>query len=102
MAARLNRRHQDMVRDKIQASQLINRLTDHALGLIELSTTQIKAIEILLSKSLPSLTAIEHSGEIETKAPAEMTDAELVERIAGMRRGIAAPQTGAQEPPSVH
>ena len=29
MAARLNRRHQDMVRQKIQASQLINRLENY-------------------------------------------------------------------------
>jgi hypothetical protein len=62
MAARLNPRHQDMVRDKIQATQLINRLENHALGDVELSPTQIKAIEILLKKSLPDLSAVEHSG----------------------------------------
>ena len=65
MAVRLNRRHQDMVRDKIQASQLINRLEDHALGEVELSQTQIKAIEILLKKSLPDLSAVEHTGDPE-------------------------------------
>jgi len=63
MAARLNPRHQDMVRDKIQASQLINRLEDHALNGLELSQTQIKAIEILLKKSLPDLSAVEVSGQ---------------------------------------
>ena len=65
MAARLNRRHQEMVRDKIQASQLINRLENHALGELELSQTQIKAIEILLRKTLPDLSAVEHSGDDE-------------------------------------
>lgn len=65
MAARLNRRHQDMVRDKIQASQLVNRLEDHALGDVELSQTQIKAIEILLKKTLPDLSAVEHTGDEE-------------------------------------
>lgn len=65
MAARLNRRHQDMVRDKIQANHLINRLENHALGEIELSQTQIKAIEILLRKTLPDLSAVEHSGDEE-------------------------------------
>jgi hypothetical protein len=65
MAARLNRRHQDMVRDKIQANHLINRLENHALGEIELSPTQIRAIEILLNKTLPNLTAVELSGDEE-------------------------------------
>lgn len=55
--------HQDDVRAKIQASQLINRLSDHALKDLELSQTQIKAIEILLRKSLPDLSSIELTGE---------------------------------------
>lgn len=65
MAARLRLRHQDEVRAKIQASQLLNRLTDHAFGVIELSNSQIKAIEILLKKSIPDLQAIELSGDAE-------------------------------------
>jgi len=59
----MGRLHQDDVRAKIQASQLINRLTDHALHDLELSVTQIKAIEILLRKSLPDLSAVELTGE---------------------------------------
>lgn len=63
MAARtLRTRHSDEIRAKIQASQLINRLTKHALGEVELSATQIRAIEILLKKSVPDLTAVELSG----------------------------------------
>lgn len=67
MAARLNPRHQNMVREKIKTSQLINRLQDHILGKVELTTSQIKAIEILLKKSLPDLSAVEHTGEIENR-----------------------------------
>ena len=52
MAARLNRLHQDSVRAKIQASQLINVLTDHALGKRELTATQVQAAKILLDKSV--------------------------------------------------
>lgn len=63
MAARIRTKHQDEVRAKIQASQLINRLTDHALGEVELSTTQVRAIEILLKKTIPDLTAVELSGD---------------------------------------
>lgn len=63
MAARINKLHQNDVRSKIQASQLVNRLTDHALGNIELSNTQVRAIDILLKKTIPDLTSIEHKGD---------------------------------------
>lgn len=67
MAARLKKHHQDDVRAKIQASQLVNVLQNHALGSdeTEMSASRLKAIEILLRKSLPDLTAIEHSGDSE-------------------------------------
>ena len=62
MAGRpINKLHQADVRSKIQASQLINRLTDHALGEVELSATQVRAIEILLKKTIPDLSAVELS-----------------------------------------
>jgi hypothetical protein len=63
MAERLRKTHQDSVRTKIQTSQLINRLTDHALGEVELTPTQVQSINILLKKSLPDLQSIEHTGE---------------------------------------
>lgn len=61
MAGRpMNKLHQEDVRRKIQASQLLNVLQDHALGNTEeLSPSRIKAIEILLRKSLPDLSAIQ-------------------------------------------
>lgn len=63
MAARMRKTHQEDVRAKIQASQLINVLQNHALGLTEeLHPSRIKAIEILLKKSLPDLTAIDLQG----------------------------------------
>jgi hypothetical protein len=63
MAARLRKTHQDDVRAKIQTSQLINRLENHALGEIDLSATQIKAIEVLIRKTLPDLSSVEMTGE---------------------------------------
>jgi len=56
--------HQDDVRRKIQVSQLINVLQNHALtgeGTIE--PTRMKAIEILLRKSMPDLSSVELSGD---------------------------------------
>jgi hypothetical protein len=58
MAARLRTTHQEDVRTKIQTSQLINRLQDHALGKIELEPSQIKAIEVLIRKTLPDLSQV--------------------------------------------
>jgi hypothetical protein len=57
MAARLNPRHQEMVRDKIRASQLVNRLEDHAFGKVEMSATQVQAALGLLKKCVPDLSA---------------------------------------------
>lgn len=68
MAARINKiRHDDETRAKIQTSQLLNRLNDHVFGqgdnAVEISQTQMKAIEILLRKSLPDLSAVTVSGD---------------------------------------
>lgn len=64
MAAKLNPRHSQMVRDKIQATELINVLQNHALGLSDdIKPSRLKAIEILLKKSVPDLSAVELSGD---------------------------------------
>jgi hypothetical protein len=52
------------VRERIKTSMLVNRLADHVSGVVELSATQVRAAEILLSKTLPSLSSVEHSGEV--------------------------------------
>lgn len=63
MAARLRAKHQEEVRTKIQTSQLLNVLQDHALGkTVELAQSRIKAIEILLRKTLPDLSQISGAG----------------------------------------
>ena len=64
MAARIRKTHQEEIRAKIQASQLINVLQNHALGLTEeLSVSRMKAIEILLRKSVPDLSSITIEGD---------------------------------------
>ena len=62
MAARLTKRLADQTRDAIQTSMLINRLSDHIFGEVELSPTQVRGIEILLRKTVPDLKATEISG----------------------------------------
>lgn len=75
MAARLNKAHQDDVRLKIKTSQLVNRLQDFALGgvdpktgdHIEIDGVRLKAIEVLLRKSLPDLSTVTLQGGDEDK-----------------------------------
>jgi hypothetical protein len=63
VAIRKTLSHDTRTREKIQTSQLINRLENHAFGSVELTPTQVKAIEVLLRKTLPDLQAIQHSGD---------------------------------------
>ena len=65
MAGRpINKLHQEDVRKKIQVSQLLNVLQNHALGIDEdLSPTRMKAIEILLRKSMPDMASVTVSGD---------------------------------------
>ncbi len=64
MAGRpIGKLHQEDVRRKIQVSQLLNVLQNHALAESddesEISMSRMKAIEILLRKSLPDLSAMQ-------------------------------------------
>jgi len=65
MAARLNKRHDEEARNKIQASQLINRLSANAMGELkkEMTTGQIKSAEILLRKRLPDMSNVTMTGD---------------------------------------
>ena len=65
MAARKQLWHDGATREKIQASQLINRLSDHVFGKIDLSPTQVRSAEILLRKVMPDLALVDHTGEVE-------------------------------------
>lgn len=66
MAARKNPAIDQAHRERIQTTQLVNRLQKNGLGELdpELSPSQVKSIEILLRKALPDLSAVEHSGQI--------------------------------------
>lgn len=66
MAARIRAKHQDEVRAKIQASQLINRVQEYAMGNLtdeEVSPNRLNAIKLLLAKTLPDLSSVEITGD---------------------------------------
>jgi hypothetical protein len=66
-------------REKIKTTQLINRLQDHGLGEIEMSPTQVRAIEILLKKRVPDLASVALGGG---------HDGEPIELMAGARETL--------------
>lgn len=63
MAATIRKTRQDEVRAKIQAGNLIARLEKHIGGELMLENSQLKAIEILLDRSIPKLSSVELTGE---------------------------------------
>ncbi|MCA0856146.1 hypothetical protein [Phaeobacter italicus] len=63
MAKRKQLFHPDEVKQKIQASQLINRLQDHVFSdEPTMDGTQVTAALKLLGKVVPDLKAVEHTG----------------------------------------
>lgn len=60
---RLSPRVMKETRDKIDTTTIINKLNKHVKGELEMESTQIRAAEILLKKTLPDLQAITHSGD---------------------------------------
>lgn len=62
MAARTNKVGRTAKERQLAAAgQVFSRLQRHAAGELELSATQIKASEIILSKTMPSLSNVEQS-----------------------------------------
>ncbi len=67
MAARINAEQNQKHRDAIRTTQLIKRLQMHALGepdpqsgeRVNLASSQIRAIEILLNRTVPTLQSTE-------------------------------------------
>lgn len=63
MATRKILSHDTQTREKIRTSQLINRLEKHAFGEVDLTPTQVRAIEVLIKKTLPDLASVELTGD---------------------------------------
>lgn len=62
MAARKDTTHSDNTKGEIKATQLLNRLYDHANGEVELTQSQINAAKIFIAKYKADLKSIELSG----------------------------------------
>jgi hypothetical protein len=74
MAARKKRELDELTRKKIKTSQLINRLTDHALAdQPVMDASQVQAVRILLNKCIPDMKAVEVSGDPENPIETKLT-----------------------------
>lgn len=80
MAARTNLRQQEQTRLAIQTSQLVNRLQDFALAKpdVEIDAGRLKAIEVLLRKSLPDLSAVTLGGDPDNPVTVESITRRIV------------------------
>lgn len=67
MAARKRNWTPEKVRQRMRTTMLVRRLTKHVLGKVDMSPSQVTAALGLLKKTLPDLSAVEHSGEIKQR-----------------------------------
>jgi hypothetical protein len=64
LAARTNKPlHDDRTKERIRASQLLNRLTQFANGEVVMDAAQVQAARIVIGKILPDMRAVEHTGK---------------------------------------
>lgn len=97
MAARFTKNVAQHTREKIQTTQIVNRLYNHILGKLELSATQVKAADILLKKTMPDLSAIDINAIVENITDAsKLSDSELT-NIATSGSDRAIEQTESQD-----
>lgn len=92
MATRLRKTHQDEIRNKIQVSNLITRVTKYANGELsdeDISPNRLNAIKLLLAKSLPDLQSIQITGDPDNPVEMKVTHgmdkdaSELLSKIRG-------------------
>ena len=102
MAIRKRLFHPEEVRQKIRTSQLVNRLNAFVNGEVELSTAQVTAALGLIRKTMPDLSAMAHSGIIESTKPEELTDDRLAHIAAGSRTGAIEEALSEEEPSELH
>ena len=89
-------------RERIKVGEIMNRLNRHVYGKVEMSTTQIAAAKLLLSKVAPDLRAIEISGSLEYRSAEELTDNELADIATAGRKRTDSEKKRTQQPTRVH
>ena len=66
MAKRINRPgHSERDKQRIRASQLLNRLDAFVNGKVKLSAAQVQAARVVIGKVIPDLKSVEVTGDLE-------------------------------------
>ena len=68
-------------RDAVDTDRIRVTLEKCIAGEIDLTPAQLRSAELLLARTVPTLSSVEHSGSIEQRTDRERTDAELIEYI---------------------
>ena len=76
------------VRERIKTSMLIHRLTEHALGSVEMPTSAVSAALGLLRKSIPDLAAVQHSGTVGISDVRELSSEALASELIETRAAL--------------
>jgi hypothetical protein len=73
----LREEHASAVREKIQTTQLVERLQKFAMGdkKVNVTSAQLKAMEMLLDKTLPNLASLKH--EVDAKQVVFLIDTQF-------------------------
>jgi hypothetical protein len=87
----------EIVRQRIRTSMLVHRLQKQALGKLELTDGEQRAIAILLKKVLPDLTACEYTAIDDTRTARDLDTDKLDRLIAALERE-ARPSSSIEEP----
>lgn len=86
------------VRSRIRAGGIVKRLEDHVLGKVEMSATQVSAALGLLRKTVPDLSAVEHTGKDGEPLIQQMDDMEIARRYAFLLARVAIDKAATKEP----
>ena len=97
MAARNRMWTPQIVRERIRTGMLTRRLTDHVLGKVEMTPSQVTAGLGLLKKTLPDLSAVAHSGSVNTPKPNELTNEQLADIATGSSPRVVEPTPSGSE-----
>lgn len=63
MAARLDRRHSELSKERIKTTLLLERVQSHAFGDLEMTPSQLQAAFGLLDRTVPKLSTVQHVGD---------------------------------------
>ena len=102
MAIRKKLNHDTRTREKIKTSQIINRLTKHIHGEVEMSATQVTSALGLLRKTLPDLQSVELNAQVTHTDARELSDAELANIASTSSAGTSKQKGSAKVSNSVH